>query len=180
MCKDFRNPPLGRWVEAVSSSIKTTKMVVRWLLREPVLPSLGMGTWGAGIWPHFRKSKCERQSVYESQEQRNSETQWKHTALAPPALKTHVVPEAWLRTTRESLELSEAELARQPQAMTRQRPHRKGSVRSSGPQPLWQQGLVSQKTIFWLTGAGDVLGMIQVYCIYYALYCYYISSTSDH
>ena len=110
MCKDFRNPPLGRWVEAVSSSIKTTKVVVRWLLREPVLPSLGMGTWWAGIRPPFRKSKCERQSGYEPQEQRYSERRWKHTVLAPPALKTRVVPEALLRTTRESLELSEAEL----------------------------------------------------------------------
>ena len=85
-------------------------MVVRWLHRGSVLRSLGMGTWWGGIWPPFRKSKCERQSGYESQEQRNSETQWKQTVLAPPAEESHVVPEAWLWATRESLELSEAEL----------------------------------------------------------------------
>lgn len=85
----------------------------RWLsgdCRGSVLQSLGMGTWRAGIWPPFRKSKCERQSGYKAQEQRNSETQWKETVLEPPAEETHVVPEAWLWTTRDSLELSEVEL----------------------------------------------------------------------
>ena len=51
-----------------------------------------------------------RGRVAESQEQRNSETQWKQTVLAPAAEESHVVPEAWLWTTRESLELSEVEL----------------------------------------------------------------------
>ena len=40
---------------------------------------------------------------------------------------------------------------------------------------------VSWKTVFPWGGGGDGLGMIQVYCIYGALYIFYcISSTSDH
>ena len=55
-------------------------------------------------------------------------------------------------------------------------------VLSSGPQPFWQQELVSRKIIFPRTGVGDGFRMIQRCYIYYVLYFYhyYISSTSGH
>ena len=49
-------------------------------------------------------------------------------------------------------------------------------------QPFWPQGQVSWKTAFPWTGdrEGDGFRMIQVHYIYHVLYCYYISSSSDH
>ena len=63
------------------------------------------------------------------------------------------------------------------------RPQRSYMVYKSSPQSLWNQGPVLWQAIFPQTrvGRGDGFRMIQVHCIYCALYYYYyISSTSDH